>query len=44
MEDNYFENLVGEIKQYIADNLRLSELTDEELEEQIEGIIQLKTK
>lgn len=44
MEENYIDILIGEIKQYIADNLRLSELTDEELEEQIESIIQLKTR
>lgn len=44
MEENYLDILIGEIKQYIADNLRLSELTDEELEEQIESIIQLKTR
>ena len=44
MDDNVQELLIEEIKKYIADNLRLSELTDEQLEEEIENIINLKTQ
>ncbi len=44
MDDNVQELLIEEIKKYIADNLRLSELTDEQLEEEIENIISLKTQ
>ena len=36
--------LVQEIRQYVQDNLPLSELTDEELEEKIETIVYNRTK
>ncbi|MCR5635788.1 MAG: CpaF family protein [Clostridiales bacterium] len=44
MDENIQEKLVEEIKSYIADNLRLSELSDEQLEDEIERIIHIKTE
>lgn len=44
MEDNFEEKLVLELKRYVTENLPLNSMSDEELEEKIEGMVANRTK
>lgn len=42
MNEEMIENIVSEVRRYVQDNLALSKLSDEELQEQIESIVAQK--
>ncbi len=42
MNDEFLEKIVSEVRRYVQDNLALSKLSDEELQEQIESIVSQK--